>query len=73
MCSEVLVTVRFFRVLRGVSPEGEKEGYGGKDLRKMKVLSRQWKSDEATDAASGESIEEEVFFLHNSSDFYGYL
>jgi len=25
--------------IRGVSPEEEKEGYGGKDLRKRKVLS----------------------------------
>jgi len=25
--------------MRGVSPEEEKEGYGGKDLQKTKVLS----------------------------------
>jgi len=25
--------------IRGVSPEDEKEGYGGKDLQKRKVLS----------------------------------
>jgi len=27
------------RGIRGVSPEEEKESYGGKDLQKMKVLS----------------------------------
>ena len=27
------------RGIRGVSPEKENEGYGGKDLRKRKVLS----------------------------------
>jgi len=27
------------REIRGVSPEEEKEGYGGKDLQKRKVLS----------------------------------
>ena len=31
--------------IRGVSPEEEKEGYGGKDLQKRKVLSMEWKSD----------------------------
>ena len=30
----------------GVSPEAEKEGYGGKDLQKRKVLSVEWKSEE---------------------------
>ena len=30
--------------IRGVSPEEEKEGYGGKDLQKRKVLSLGWKS-----------------------------
>ena len=29
----------------GVSPEEEKEGYGGKDLQKRKVLSLEWKSE----------------------------
>ena len=29
-----------------VSPEEEKEGYGGKDLQKRKVLRLKWKSDE---------------------------
>jgi len=28
-----------FSGIRGVSPEEEKEGYGGKDLQKRKVLS----------------------------------
>jgi len=27
------------RGIRGVSPEEEKEGYGGKDLQKRKILS----------------------------------
>ena len=29
-----------------VSPKEEKEGYGGKDLQKRKVLRLKWKSDE---------------------------
>ena len=29
----------------GVSPGEEKEGYGGKDLQKRKVLSLEWKSE----------------------------
>jgi len=28
--------------IRGVSPEEEKEGYGGKDSQKSKVLSLEW-------------------------------
>ena len=28
----------------GVSPKEEKKGYGGKDLRKRKVLNLEWKS-----------------------------
>jgi len=35
ICSEVLVNSP--RGIRGVSPEEEKEGYGGKDLQKRKV------------------------------------
>jgi len=35
-CSEVSVNSLG---IRGVSPEEEKEGYGGKDLQKTKVLS----------------------------------
>ena len=31
--------------IRGVSPEEEKGGYGGKDLQKWKVLSLEWKSE----------------------------
>jgi len=33
------------RGIRGVSPEKEKAGYGGKDLQKRKVLSLEWKSE----------------------------
>jgi len=29
----------------GISPEEEKEGYGGKDLQKRKILSLKWKSE----------------------------
>ena len=32
-----------------VSPEKEKEGYGGKDLQKRKVLSMGWKSERVMD------------------------
>jgi len=32
------VSVKSPRGIRGVSPEEEKEGYGGKDLQKRKVL-----------------------------------
>jgi len=32
-------------------------GYGGKDLQKRKVLSREWKSEEVMDDESGESME----------------
>jgi len=32
--------------IRGVSREEEKEGYGGKDLQKRKVLSLEYKSEE---------------------------
>ena len=28
-----------------VNPEGEKGGYGGKDLQERKVLSLEWKSE----------------------------
>jgi len=44
------------RGIRGVSPEEEKVGYGGKDLRKRKVLSLEWKSEGVMDDESGESI-----------------
>jgi len=33
------VSVNSPRGIRGVSPEAEKEGYGGKDLQKREVLS----------------------------------
>ena len=42
ICSEVSVTVRG---IHGVSHEEDKEGYGGKDLQKRKVLSLEWKSE----------------------------
>ena len=42
---------------RGVIPEEEKVGYGGKDLQKRKVLSLQWKSEGVMDDESGESME----------------
>ena len=32
-------------------------GYGGKDLRKRKVLSLEWKSEGVMDDESGESME----------------
>jgi len=34
-----------------------KEGYGGKDLQKRKVLSLEWKSEGVMDDESGESME----------------
>ena len=37
------------RRIRGVSPEEENEGYGGKDLKKRKVLSLEWKSEGVTE------------------------
>ena len=37
------------RGIRGVNPEEEKVGYGGKDLRKRKVLSLVWKSEGVMD------------------------
>ena len=37
----------------GISPEEEKEGYGGKDLQKRKVLSLEWKSEGVMDDKSG--------------------
>jgi len=40
--------------IRGVSPEDEKESYGGKDLQKGKVLSREWKSGWVMDDESGQ-------------------
>ena len=45
------------RGIRGVSPEEEKESYGGKDLQKMKVLSLEWKSENVMNDESGESME----------------
>ena len=35
----------------------KKEGYGGKDLQKRKVLSLDWKSEGVMDDESGESME----------------
>ena len=43
--------------IRAVSLEEEKEGYGGKDLQKRKVLSREWKEWGVMDDESGESME----------------
>ena len=40
-----------------VSPDEEKEGYGGKDLQKRKVLSLEWKNEGVMDDESGESME----------------
>ena len=40
-----------------VSPGEEMVGYGGKDLRKRKVLSLEWKSEGVTDDENGESME----------------
>ena len=45
------------RGICGVSPGGEKEGYGGEDLQKRKVLSLEWKSKGVMDDESGESME----------------
>ena len=47
------------RGIRGVSPGEEKVkvGYGGKDLRKRKVLSLKCKSEGVMDDESGESME----------------
>ena len=46
ICSEVSVNSPG---IRGVSPEEENEGYGGNDLQKRKVLSREWKSEGVMD------------------------
>ena len=46
-----------FRGIRGVSPEEEKEGYGGNDLQKRKVLSLEWKNGGVINDESGESME----------------
>jgi len=43
--------------IRGVSPEEEKVGYGGKDLQKRKVLSLEWKTEGVIDDESGELME----------------
>ena len=43
--------------IRGVSPEEEKKGCGGKDLQKRKVLSMEWKSEGLMDDESGESMQ----------------
>ena len=43
--------------IRGISPKGVKESYGGKDLQKKKVLRLEWKSEEVMDDESGESME----------------
>jgi len=43
--------------IRGVSPEEEKIGYGGKDLQKRIVLRLQWKSEGVMDDESGELME----------------
>ena len=43
--------------IRWLSPREEKEGYGGKNLQKRKVLSLEWQSEWATDDESGESME----------------
>ena len=43
--------------IRGVSPEEEKVGYGGKDLQKRKVLSLERKSKGVMDDESGELME----------------
>ena len=45
------------RGIRGVSPEEEKVGYGGKDLQKRKVLSLECKSEGVMDDESGELME----------------
>ena len=39
------------------TPEEEKVGYSGKDLRKRKVLSLEWKSEGVMDDESGELME----------------
>jgi len=41
----------------GVSPEEEKERYGGKDLQKRTVISLEWKSEGWWMNESGKSIE----------------
>ena len=45
------------RGIRGVSPEEEKEGYGGKNLQKRKILSLKWKNEWVMDDESGELME----------------
>jgi len=57
MCLEVTATARG---VRRVSPEEEKKGCFGKDLRKGEVLRLEWKSDGVVDDERGESTGEEV-------------
>ena len=57
MCLEVTATARGVRT---VSPEEERKGCFGKDLRKGEVLRLEWKSDGVVDDERGESIGEEV-------------
>jgi len=45
------------RGIHGVSLEEEKVGYVGKDLKKRKVLSLEWKSEGVMDDESGELME----------------
>ena len=54
MCSEVSVNSPGNP---RVSPKEGKVGYGGKDLRKRKVLSLEWKSEGVMDDESGELVE----------------
>jgi len=56
ICSEVSVNSPGNR---GVSPEEEKEGYGGKDLQKRNVLCLVWKS-EGWWAMSSETVHEKI-------------
>ena len=58
----------------GVSPEEEKEGYGGKDLQKMDVLSLEWKKWGVVDDESGESTgpTEEVPLMRWVKNLHGW-
>ena len=57
ICSKVGLSVNSPGDQCSLSPEEEKEGYGGNDLQKRKGLSLEWKNEGLMDDESGELIE----------------
>jgi len=51
------MSVNSLQGIRVFSPGEEKEGSGGKDLQKRKVLSDEWKGEGLMGDESGESME----------------